>query len=56
MNSKWHLISSILKSILRIAGCIYVILNPTFNGVKVLAVLFALAEILGILEELGDKR
>lgn len=56
MNSKWHLISSILKSILRIAGCIYVFLNPTSNGIKVLAVLFALAEILGILEELGDKR
>ena len=53
MNSKWHLGISILKSTIRIIGCI---ISMCHSSVKALAVSFLGAEILGILEELGDRR
>ena len=53
MNSKWHLWISIIKSIVRVMTCI---LAFKFNSIKLLAFGFLFAEVLGILEELGDKR
>ena len=53
MNSFGHLIVSLVKSILRIfacAWCIYI------GSVMPLAIGFLAAEVLGILEELLDKR
>jgi len=53
MNSKWHLVVSNIKSVVRILGCIIAILT---KSITILAVYFFAAELLGILEELGDKR
>lgn len=53
MNSKWHLIISDIKSVVRIAGCIGAIVT---KSIVVLSVFLLIAEILGILEEVGDKR
>ena len=53
MNSKWHLYVSILKSLLRILGCIAVFIK---NDMTFFCIAFIAAEVLGILEELGDKR
>ncbi len=53
MNSKWHLYTSIVKSLLRIGGC--VVAAATMNWVYI-AIFFFLAEWLGIVEELGDER
>lgn len=55
-----HFKISVLKSILRIVGCIACIVLsitalPMTAGI-VFGVLFLLAEILGILEEVFDKR
>ncbi|MFW5891238.1 MAG: hypothetical protein ACOCUI_03370 [bacterium] len=76
MNSKWHMLISFTKSIIRIVGCIYcIVLNisiknssiisanqkttisfPSKESIIVLGICLLLAEILGILEEVGDKR
>ena len=53
MNSLGHLVVSIAKSAMRIVACIYSLLDVT---VWPLAVGFLVAEILGIVEELVDKR
>lgn len=53
MNSKGHLFISIIKSSLRISGCIMAFI--TYN-LYILAVCFGIAELLGIAEELVDKR
>jgi len=53
MNSFGHLAASIAKSVLRIGACIWCICTGT---VLPLAVGLLLAEVLGIVEELVDKR
>lgn len=53
MNSKGHLIISGCKSIIRIVGCGISIIT---KNITTLAVAMAIAEILGICEELVDKR
>lgn len=53
MNSKGHLIISGAKSILRIVGCIGTLVK---HSVVFLVACFGIAEILGIAEELVDKR
>lgn len=53
MNSKGHLYVSIAKSILRILGCVLSIVKARLDFI---CILFLLAEILGILEEIVDKR
>jgi len=53
MNSKGHLYTSIAKSALRIGACLSTL---KFNDLKVLAIGFAIAEVLGILEEIFDER
>lgn len=53
MNSKGHLYTSLIKSLLRISGVIlYLVLNTTIG----FAILFGVAEVLGIVEELVDWR
>lgn len=53
MNSKWHFIVSNIKSLCRIIGCVATV----FTGkLEVLAIWLLIAEVLGILEEVGDKR
>ena len=49
-----HFSVSIIKSVLRIVGCAIVIAN--YDYVKLFAVCFLAAEILGIVEEFVDKR
>lgn len=53
MRSKWHSRISFIKSAIRIFGALLCIL---YNDIIILAFCFALAEILGIVEELGDNR
>ena len=53
MNSFGHLIVSLVKSILRIFACVWCIYS---GSVMPLAIGFLAAEVLGILEELLDKR
>jgi hypothetical protein len=53
MNSRWHLIISNLKSSIRIISAIFSIVY--FNWL-IIAYGFIIAEILGIIEEIGDKR
>ena len=53
MNSKGHLYISLGKSILRIASAIATVLT---RDVLYVALGVAVAEVLGILEELVDKR
>lgn len=53
MNSLGHLLISIGKSIIRMGSCIWTIVSGT---VLPIAIGFLIAEILGILEELVDKR
>lgn len=53
MNSKWHFVVSNIKSTVRIIGCIIAILT---KSIGLFATFFLIAEVLGILEELGDKR
>lgn len=52
MNSKWHICISLVKSVTRIVGCVMGIRG----SLKGLSVSFLLAEVLGILEEVGDDR
>ena len=53
MNSIGHLLVSVAKSILRMGACVWCLSAGT---VLPLAVGFLAAEILGIVEELVDKR
>lgn len=53
MNSKGHLLISIAKSSLRILSCVLSIALKSFTP---LTFGFGVAEILGVLEELVDKR
>lgn len=53
MNSLGHLLISIVKSGLRIAACIVSLMHGT---IWPLAAGFLVAEVLGIAEELVDKR
>ena len=53
MNSMGHLLVSIAKSILRIGACTWCIYT---GAIVPLAIGFFLAEVLGIVEELVDKR
>ena len=53
MNSFGHLAVSLVKSLLRIFSCVWCIYSGT---VMPLAIGFLAAEVLGILEELLDKR
>lgn len=52
MNSKWHLYTSLVKSAIRIIGCIF----GLAGNMWVFILLILLAEVLGIVEEMGDKR
>ena len=55
-----HFIISLIKSILRIVGCIggviYAATNLLTIGLLFISVIFSIAEVLGILEEIFDKR
>ena len=53
MNSLGHFLISISKSILRIFSCIYTLYT---GNVIIMAIGFLISEILGIIEELVDKR
>ena len=53
MNSAGHLIVSIVKSSIRIGSCITAFWD---GNIKILALGFGVAEILGIVEELVDAR
>jgi hypothetical protein len=53
MNSLGHLIISATKSVIRLVSCW---ISYSYNSVAPLAIGFAVAEILGILEEVVDKR
>ncbi len=53
MNSLGHLLVSVTKSLLRIASCVVAFRT---GNVKYLALGFLIAELLGIAEELVDKR
>lgn len=53
MNSKGHLIISIIKSATRIFSCLLAVI---FGNTNIAFVGIALAEVLGILEEIVDKR
>lgn len=53
MNSLGHFLVSLSKSILRIGACIWTVVS---GNVVVLATGFGIAELLGILEEVVDKR
>ena len=52
MNSKWHLYISLVKSAIRIVGCIF----GLKGSLKGISLMFLMAEGLGVLEEVGDKR
>lgn len=53
MNSQGHLVCSLVKSIIRIAGALAVL---DIKSIEILAGCFLVAEILGVIEELLDKR
>ena len=53
INSKWHLYTSIAKSLIRLAGCYLAIANRDIVG---LGIALGAAELFGILEEVGDER
>ena len=53
MNSLGHFLVSLGKSILRIGACVWTAITA---DVVILAIGFVLAEVLGIVEELVDKR
>jgi hypothetical protein len=54
MKDKGHFYISLIKSLLRIAGCIY--LTIWFPIILPFSLLFLGAEVLGILEEIADRR
>lgn len=55
-----HFKISLIKSLLRIVGCIvgvvYAATNLLTIGLLLISILFGTAEVLGILEEIFDKR
>jgi hypothetical protein len=53
MNSLGHLIISLVKSLIRLLSCGISVIN---KSVMPIAIGFALAELLGIMEEAVDKR
>lgn len=53
MNSKGHLILSIIKSVVRIVSCV---LTIVIKSITPMAIGFMIAEGLGICEEMVDKR
>jgi hypothetical protein len=53
MNSKWHLFISFIKSLIRIVG---IGVSLIYSQWSFLAIGLGVAEVLGILEEIGDKR
>ena len=53
MNSKWHLYISFIKSAVRIIACA---LSLILQSLTALAAGMLIAELLGVLEEVGDKR
>ena len=53
MKSKAHFLISLIKSVIRIAGCILALIT---NQTIYLAIFFLSAELLGIAEEIFDKR
>lgn len=55
INSKGHFWISLGKSLIRTGGCVPTIVGSS-NGILIMAVAFCVAEILGIAEELVDKR
>jgi len=56
MNSIGHLAISITKSVARLAACVLLYIASPIPTLQMFAVLFGAAELLGILEELVDKR
>jgi len=60
MNSTWHLMMSLLKLFIRIAGAIIVVVYILQGGVVepiiALGISIMVAEFLGIAEKLGGKR
>lgn len=54
--AKQHFYTSLLKSILRILGCITLILDQSPKTIALFSFCFAVSEILGIVEEVFDKR
>lgn len=53
MNSRWHFYISIIKSLIRMISCVAAVL---FKNILILPVGLFLAELLGMLEEVGDER
>jgi hypothetical protein len=53
MNSKWHLFISFIKSLIRIVA---IGVSLIYSQWSFLAIGLGVAEVLGILEEIGDKR
>ena len=53
MNSKWHLYISFVKSGIRIIACGA---SLALQSLSILAAGMLIAELLGVLEEVGDKR
>ena len=54
MKSKWHAYISFAKSGIRIIGCLVALFAS--HSIMDIAIAFLLAELLGIAEEIGDKR
>jgi len=53
LNSRFHLWTSILKSVVRMTGCVWLISSGDYMA---FAWAFIFAELLGVAEELGDDR
>ena len=53
MNSKWHFYVSTAKSLIRMMGCVWLMLT---GNMIAFALAFMVAELLGIIEEVGDER
>ena len=56
MKSKSHFYISLAKSLIRLSGAAYCVFFPSMEGLVVLGGMLFTAEILGILEEVWDKR
>jgi hypothetical protein len=53
MKDKGHFITSLIKSVFRICGCVF---SAITNTIYPLITLFIIAELFGILEEIFDRR
>lgn len=53
MGSKGHLRISVNKSLIRMACCVSALMN---NSIEILCIGLIIAEVLGVVEELVDKR